>query len=121
MKLKEYRDGASEHSIQVQIINYITMLGSNNIFAISIPNAGKRSLRAGRWMKSEGLYPGAPDICVLLPKGRCIWMETKTARGRQSAHQKSFEERCRQLGHMYVLVRSVEDVTTILKFVGALK
>ena len=91
------------------------------MFAVAIPNAGKRSGRMGARMKDEGLTPGAADLCVLLPKGRCIWMETKTAKGRQSDKQKGFQARCLRLGHVYVLVRSVQDAIDILKVVGALR
>jgi hypothetical protein len=121
VKLQEYRDTVAEHPIQVQIVNYIKLQGAPNVFAVAIPNAGKRSPRRGRWMKAEGLTPGAADLCVLIPDGHCIWMETKTATGRQSSSQKTFELRCEKLGHDYVLVRSLDDAIRILKAFGALR
>lgn len=35
--------------------------------AYSIPNAGKRTLRQGRWLQAEGLQSGVWDVCIPIP------------------------------------------------------
>ena len=121
MKLQEYRALASEHSIQTQILNYLFYKAAPNVFAIGIPNAGKRSYRVAGRLKAEGMMAGVADVCVLLPGARVAWMETKTARGRQSYAQKGFEERCQRLGHHYRIVRTLQEAIGFLLTIGALK
>jgi hypothetical protein len=123
MKLDAYRAGAraSEHSIQVQILSYLYYRATPGVFAVAIPNAGKRSGRMGARMKEEGLTPGAPDLCILLPEGKCAWMETKTAKGRQSDTQKGFQARCERIGHLYVIVRSLQEAQSFLLTIKAIR
>ena len=33
----------------------------------AIPNAARRSLRQGAWMKAEGMKAGVPDLCLPVP------------------------------------------------------
>lgn len=35
----------------------------------AVPNAGKRSPAAARWMRAEGLRPGVPDVWLPAPRG----------------------------------------------------
>jgi hypothetical protein len=121
VKPGEYRSLADEHLIQAAILNYLYYNAAPNVFAVAIPNAGKRSGRMGARMKEEGLTPGAADLCVLLPGGKCAWMETKTAKGRQSDNQKGFEARCQRLGHRYTIVRTLQEAIGFLLTIGALK
>lgn len=121
MRLDEYHARADEHSIQMQILRYLYYHAAPNVFAVAIPNAGKRSGRMGARMKDEGLTPGAADLCILLPAGRCAWMETKAAKGRQSDVQKGFEAKCRRLGHRYRVVRTLNEAIEYLHEIRALK
>ena len=121
MKLEEYHALADEHSIQTQILNYLFYKAAPGVFAISIPNAGKRSYRVASRLRAEGMMAGVADLCVLLPSARVAWIETKTTKGRQSFAQRGFEERCKRLGHTYTVVRSLDDAVFVLKHLGALR
>ena len=55
-------------------------------------------------------YPGSADITGILPDGRRLEVECKSATGRQSEKQKKFEEKIRTNGGIYILARSVEDL-----------
>lgn len=57
---------------------------------------------------------GSADLMGILRGGRFIAVEVKTAKGRQSKQQKSFERMVRSMGGIYVLARSVEDVVEVL-------
>ena len=57
---------------------------------------------------------GLADITCILPE-TLLFIETKKADGEQSTHQKAFMWRVRQLGHHYIIARSVEDVKQYLE------
>lgn len=60
-----------------------------------------------KWNKTGG------DINV-------VWIEVKAPAGRQSQHQKNFQEEVESSGHSYLLARSVDDVMNWMKENGAL-
>lgn len=43
-----------------------------------------------------------------------LWLEVKTATGKQSEYQKSFQVQVEAQGHRYAVVRSVDDVIQLL-------
>jgi hypothetical protein len=51
---------------------------------------------------------GSPDIVAVI-KGRFVWIEVKTPTGRQSDHQKAFQENLSKAGGIYFLVRSLDE------------
>jgi len=113
--------GAQEHDIQAQILRHLETRGHRHWYWFAIPNAGKRSLRMGARMKREGMKAGVADLCFLCPRGVCCWMETKTAKGRQSDAQKGFQAICNRLDHPYALVRSLDEAIEVLDRWGVLR
>ena len=95
-----------EHNIQVAIVQYLRLRGFE-VFAI--PNGGRRDAVTGAKLKAEGVTAGVADMIILLPIGNVLFVEVKTAKGRQSPEQKAFQERVESLGFNYVIWRSVED------------
>lgn len=95
-----------EHNIQVAIVQYLRLRGFE-VFAI--PNGGRRDAVTGAKLKAEGVSAGVADLIILLPIGNVLFVEVKTAKGRQSPEQKAFQERVESLGFNYVIWRSVED------------
>lgn len=102
-----------EHNIQVGIVQYLRLRGFE-VFAI--PNGGRRDAVTGAKLKAEGVSAGVADLIILLPIGNALFVEVKTAKGRQSPEQKAFQERVESLGFNYVIWRSVEDAE---KFINA--
>lgn len=45
---------------------------------------------------------------------KVCWIEVKTAKGRQSEFQKSFQRQVEEAGHRYVLARDLQDVIDAL-------
>jgi hypothetical protein len=43
-----------------------------------------------------------------------FWIEVKTATGKQSEHQKSFQRQVEEHGHIYIVARSIDDVKAVL-------
>jgi hypothetical protein len=42
-----------------------------------------------------------------------LWIECKTATGKQSEHQKSFQKQVEEHGHKYIVARGIEDVENL--------
>jgi hypothetical protein len=110
-----------EHSLQVQVLTYLESNAADDVFAFAIPNAGKRSGRAGAMMKREGMMRGVADICVMLPEGRTGWLEMKAEGGRLSDWQLGFAARCQRLGHWHHVSFTLADAIARLEFWGALR
>ena len=51
------------------------------------------------------------DMLIIAP----LWLEVKTAKGKQSPAQKEFQAMVEADGHQYAVVRSVEDLIEALK------
>jgi hypothetical protein len=103
-----------EEAIQRQIVQYLALMG---IFFFSVPNenagGGKGAMIRMQKYRAMGLRPGVSDLVVLLPS-RIVFIEVKTATGRQSENQKRFEALVTSLGFEYYVVRSVDDVSNVL-------
>src|SRR3972149_3844401 len=54
--------------------------------------------------------PGMADICGVLPGGRALYIEAKSAKGKQSPHQIAFQAAVEGAGGLYILARSLDDV-----------
>jgi len=106
----------TEAKIQYQICEYLQL---RRLYFFSIANeAAGRSRIAQMQLVSMGLRAGVADLEVWLPDGVTLYLEVKTATGRQSPRQKKFQERCEQHGRAYHIVRSVEDVERVLAECG---
>lgn len=77
-----------------------------------------KSLRGGYGgYRTQGKWaqPGMADILLIDRNdyGKAVFLEVKTARGRQSADQLFFEKQCHLHNAEYQVVRSVEDVKSL--------
>lgn len=80
-----------------------------NSGATVIPSArGNRFIRYG----SVGM---ADILATFQHKGRLsvVWIEVKAPKGVQSEAQAMFEEEVQEQGHVYLLARSLDDVTQL--------
>lgn len=77
----------------------------------AVPNGGGRSKIEAAVMKGEGVTSGVADLLLLVPTRDYPYLciEMKTARGRQSPEQKSWQHEVEGVGGKYVLCRSLED------------
>lgn len=101
---KPLKDGSvPEKVIQKQILDWLKATGllhwrqnSGIIFA------GNRAIRLGE--------SGLPDIVVIVPPGgRLLGLEVKSANGRLRPDQALFEEKAKQAGADYVVVRTLNQ------------
>ncbi len=107
-----------ELKIQAQCFRYLRSIG---IFCHSIPNeADGRSVVAQQQLMAAGLTPGVADMLVWWPskkEGQEVevgYLELKTKTGRQSEYQKTFERKCNEVGLRYDLVRSLDDLKSLV-------
>jgi hypothetical protein len=58
-----------------------------------------------------GVRAGFPDLTLLVPrKGyHALFIELKTAKGKQSEHQKEYQAEVEKQGYKYIICRSVQD------------
>lgn len=64
---------------------------------------------------STGLPEGFPDLLVIAPGGRVVFMEVKTESGRVSAAQEHMHEFLTGFGQHVCVVRSVEDAINYME------
>jgi hypothetical protein len=100
-----------ESEIQRQILDYLTLRRifhyRQNSGAFVFPETGTHKRR---FFKAGVL--GAPDIiCVI--KGQYVGIEVKAPKGKQSEHQKAFQQTLEAAGGRYVLAYSLEDVISV--------
>ena len=106
----------SEAAILRSIMEY---LAARHVFAVRM-NSGTQigSYKGKKWAIHMNA-PGTADI-LAFPAGRFrvirpTWIEVKTATGKQSELQKSFQAKVEAEGHVYAVCRSIEDVEELLK------
>tara|TARA_R110002020_G_scaffold385449_1_gene596358 strand:- start:300 stop:635 length:336 start_codon:yes stop_codon:yes gene_type:complete len=106
----------SEAQIQQQIVvwfrnNYCLKHHNNRCCIFSVPNeAGYKN----RNFTLTGMMSGVSDLIVVIPN-KTIYIELKTATGKQSPKQKDFEQTIKNLNQEYYLCRSLKDFQLIIK------
>lgn len=69
----------------------------------------------GGWRRVRAAIPGAADITGMLPGGRRLEVECKTASGRQSEDQRVFQAVVERAGGLYVLARSAAEAVDAVR------
>jgi len=79
-------------------------------------HAGTPQQRAAEWtrLQAQGVKAGIGDMLILAP-GYALWLELKSAIGRQSEAQLAMQQAITALGHGYAVVRSVEQLVGVLE------
>ncbi|MDE6338672.1 MAG: VRR-NUC domain-containing protein [Muribaculaceae bacterium] len=103
-----------EHQLQVACVRwfnyqYPRLRGC----LVATPNAGRRSIVTGARFKAEGLTAGVADLSLYY-KGKTLFIEMKTPKGRQSPSQKEWQQTIEAQGFRYVICRSFEDFTKLI-------
>lgn len=80
-------------------------------------NGGLRDVRVAQKLKAEGVKPGVADI-IIIWDGRCIAIELKAQKGRQSPAQKDWADALTLAGGCYKVCRSVDEVEEFLDAAG---
>ena len=77
------------------------------------PNEGllMKHDRDGAKRKAMGMRPGFPDFIFLMPNRQYPYlaMELKSEKGRQSDHQKEYQQAVENAGGRYMVIRSLDE------------
>lgn len=68
----------------------------------------------GRFRKNLDMA-GMPDLVLLLPRGKVLWVELKAPTGKQSKAQAQCQLDWSKLGHSYSVIKSIEAFEALLK------
>lgn len=89
------------------------------VLLFSVPNGAHLSQVQARILKAEGMTAGVPDMIFMQHsadyKYACLCIEFKTEKGRQSEHQKAFEEALPK-DYRYDIVRSFEQFKELIDY-----
>jgi Holliday junction resolvase len=87
----------------VQVLSYAGWL------VMHIPNQSTRGRQ--RW---AGLLPGAPDL-VAVKRGRVVFLEVKTEKGKVSEKQSEVHDLLRLHGMEVRVVRGIDDIADLIQ------
>ncbi len=82
----------------------VKMLTQAGVTAIRM-QSGKVRVRGG-WMM---LAPAGTADILCFPRGKVVWLETKTLKGELRQAQEAFRDRVMQMGHKYFVIRSIDE------------
>lgn len=121
-KLKEEKTSVKhdneEHRIQCSCVAWFRMqypkFGS---LLFAIPNGGRRDAITVKSLKDEGVIRGVADLMLAIPNGKYhgLFIEMKTATGRQSKEQVLFQRMVEAQGYRYVVCHSLEEFIKCIK------
>lgn len=80
------------------------------------PNGGKRNAIEAAKFKAMGVRAGFPDLALYIARQgyHGLFIELKTAKGRQSDHQKYYQCVLEEQGYRYEVVRSLEEFQNLI-------
>ncbi len=98
----------SEKQIENMILNWLSW---KDIYAWKVKTTGTWNEKRKRFLKPSPLYrTGIADILGILPDGKLLAIEVKSAKGRLQENQKIFLREIRDRGGVAMVARSLEDV-----------
>ncbi|RMF45694.1 MAG: VRR-NUC domain-containing protein, partial [Bacteroidetes bacterium] len=100
-----FRD-MTEAQIEKMVVEALSREG---FLVIKIPNDALWRQRV------VGTAKGAPDLVVVLPRGRVVWLEVKAPRRYPSPDQRLLHARLGGLGHAVAVVRSVDEALAFIR------
>ena len=80
------------------------------------PNGGKRNATEAAKFKAMGVRAGFPDLGLYIARHgyHGLFIELKTAKGRQTDKQKYYQAMLEEQGYLYEVVRSLEEFRNII-------
>lgn len=113
-KPRKPRDGNAEARVQAACIAFVRAVAPDCL-VFAVPNGGLRSKSEASRMRWTGTLAGVPDMILLAPGARAIFIEVKADKGRLSPEQSEVIEWIERLGFSCWIVRSVDDMRAVLQ------
>lgn len=98
-----------EQELQIRAVKFIRAAYPDLLF-FHVPNGGVRSKVEGAIFKAMGTMAGAPDLMFVLPTGVAAFLELKAGKGKLTATQEAFRDRCQSAGAFWAEARSLEEI-----------
>ena len=105
-----------ESQIQTAIEQYLRVLEQNGRLVYIKNNSGAYRTGTGGFVRFG--RSGSSDFLLFVSEGRCIHLEVKAEKGRQSKSQRDYQRLVERLGHRYLVVRSVKEVASLFDGTG---
>jgi hypothetical protein len=97
----------SEESEQIATIEW---LWSRGFFAFHVPNGIKVSIAKAMRLKAMGLLSGIPDIIIVMPEEKVLWLEMKKQKGGVvSPNQQAIHHILTAMGHKVLIAKGNKD------------
>lgn len=80
----------------------------------AIPNGGLRDKRTANLLVATGVVAGVSDLCLIMPEGKTVWIETKLPYNDKSNAQEIWERKIMERGHIYLVYKSFEEFKNII-------
>ncbi len=81
-------------------------------------NGKAKNAIEGSKFKAIGVVKGVADLCYMTKRYGTIYIELKTAIGRQSQDQIDFQRQIESCGGIYLICRNLEYFKEIIEFYG---
>ena len=99
----------TEHLEQAQFVAWFRQ-AYPDFLIFAIPNGEYRAMTVAKRLKAEGVVPGVPDLCVLMPAGKVLFIEMKRQKGGVlSANQKEVIAKIECLGFDVIVCKGALD------------
>lgn len=105
---------ATEHEEQVGFIRWFRE-NYPSLIIFAIPNGDKRHISVAKRLKNEGVLKGIPDLQIVLPDGKVLWVEMKKENGKLSESQEYILTQLESLNHNYIIGYTCEDASRQVK------
>ena len=103
----------AEDRLQIAVARFLDVSLPEGAVWFAVPNGGSRNPIEAAKMKRMGTRPGIPDLCIIW-RGRAIFIELKTAKGRVSPEQNHRMEMLTIAGAVVTVCRSLDEVSDFL-------
>lgn len=100
-----------EHNLQTACVRWFRYQYPKYL-CFAVPNGGNRNTLEASRLKAEGVLAGVSDLIIVSEK-KVLFIEMKTAKGRQNENQKTFQQKLEKLGYLYFICRSFEEFEKI--------
>lgn len=107
------KKGKPEEYFQAAIVRYYRMQYPNRYGMLFSNHNNANSAAQGEKAKAQGRVSGVADLTYLKGNGQLVFIECKTATGKQSPEQKQWQKLIEENGYRYEIVRSIDDAKKI--------
>lgn len=101
-----------EAQLQRAVASYLSLVLPDKVMWSAIGHGGGGKIR-GAQLKGMGLRRGLADFYIAwytINGQQTLWIELKSKDGRQSDEQKQFQTCVENIGHSYIICRSIDEV-----------